>query len=101
MPKYAPELNDIERCWRDLKQHQLANRTPAFTGAGSSPMPTLSPAPSLTPRPSQPRATTQIIAHSQAGCLVRQGKRFDLSLNDLRMPGGGGSAKLSIDTGLY
>src|SRR3954466_15296002 len=59
LPKYAPELNDpgsrpgqaIERCWRDLKQHQLANRTPAFTGAGSSPMPTLSPAPSLTLSP--------------------------------------------------
>ena len=27
LPKYAPELNDIERCWRDLKQHQLANHT--------------------------------------------------------------------------
>jgi hypothetical protein len=27
LPKYAPELNDIERCWRDLKRHQLANRT--------------------------------------------------------------------------
>jgi transposase len=27
LPKYAPELNDSERCWRDLKQHQLANRT--------------------------------------------------------------------------
>src|SRR5215218_5709503 len=35
LPQYAPELNDpgsrpgqaIERCWRDLKQHQLANRT--------------------------------------------------------------------------
>ena len=27
LPKYAPELNDIERCWRHLKQHQLANRT--------------------------------------------------------------------------
>ena len=35
LPKYVPELNDpgsrpgqaIERCWRDLKQHQLANRT--------------------------------------------------------------------------
>src|SRR4051812_10303893 len=26
LPKYAPELNDIERCWRDLKQHQLPNR---------------------------------------------------------------------------
>src|SRR3954453_12106522 len=59
LPKYAPELNDpgsrpgqaIERCWRDLKQHQLANRTPAFTGAGSSPMRTLSNAPFLTPSP--------------------------------------------------
>ena len=29
LPKYAPELNDIERCWRDLKQHYLANRTVA------------------------------------------------------------------------
>lgn len=27
LPKYAPELNDIERSWRDLKQHRLANRT--------------------------------------------------------------------------
>src|SRR5215218_10694365 len=27
LPKYAPELNDIERCWRNLKQHYLANRT--------------------------------------------------------------------------
>ena len=59
LPKYAPELNDpgsrpgqaIERCWRDLKQHQLANCTPACAGAGSSPMPTLSPAPSLTLSP--------------------------------------------------
>lgn len=27
LPRYAPELNDIERRWRDLKQHHLANRT--------------------------------------------------------------------------
>ena len=27
LPKYAPELNDIERSWRDLKRHHLANRT--------------------------------------------------------------------------
>jgi transposase len=27
LPKYAPELNNIERCWRDLKQHYLANHT--------------------------------------------------------------------------
>ena len=27
LPKYAPELNDIEQSWRDLKRHHLANRT--------------------------------------------------------------------------
>jgi transposase len=26
LPKYAPELNDIERSWRDLKRHYLAHR---------------------------------------------------------------------------
>jgi transposase len=26
-PKYAPELNDIERSWRDLKRHFLAHQT--------------------------------------------------------------------------
>jgi transposase len=31
LPKYAPELNAIERCWRDLKRHYLANQT--FAGA--------------------------------------------------------------------
>jgi transposase len=31
LPKYAPELNDIERSWRDLKRHSLAHRT--FRGA--------------------------------------------------------------------
>ena len=30
LPKYAPELNDIEALWRDLKRHHLAHRT--FTG---------------------------------------------------------------------
>ena len=25
LPKYAPELNDIERAWRDLKRHFLAH----------------------------------------------------------------------------
>jgi transposase len=30
LPKYAPELNDIERAWRDLKRHHLAHKT--FTG---------------------------------------------------------------------
>lgn len=27
LPRYAPELNDIERAWRDLKCHYLAHRT--------------------------------------------------------------------------
>ena len=27
LPKYAPELNDIEELWRDLKQHHLAHQT--------------------------------------------------------------------------
>ncbi len=27
LPKYAPELNDIERDWQPLKRHFLANRT--------------------------------------------------------------------------
>ncbi len=27
LPKYAPELNAIERSWRDLKRHHLAHRT--------------------------------------------------------------------------
>jgi transposase len=30
LPKYAPELNDIEILWRDLKRHHLAHQT--FTG---------------------------------------------------------------------
>ena len=27
LPRYAPELSDIERTWRDLKRHHLAHRT--------------------------------------------------------------------------
>ena len=27
LPKYAPELNDIECVWRDLKAHHLAHQT--------------------------------------------------------------------------
>jgi len=27
LPKYAPELNDIEHLWRDLKRHFLAHQT--------------------------------------------------------------------------
>ena len=33
LPKYAPELNDIERVWRDLKAHHLAHQTFADAGA--------------------------------------------------------------------
>jgi transposase len=31
LPKYTPELNDIEALWRDLKRHHLAHQT--FTNA--------------------------------------------------------------------
>ncbi len=31
LPKYAPELNDIELVWRDLKAHHLAHQT--FAGS--------------------------------------------------------------------
>ena len=31
LPRYAPELNDIELAWRDLKRHHLAHRS--FTDA--------------------------------------------------------------------
>ena len=27
LPRYAPELNRIERTWRDLRQHHLAHKT--------------------------------------------------------------------------
>lgn len=27
LPKYAPELNEIERTWRDMKSHHLAHQT--------------------------------------------------------------------------
>jgi hypothetical protein len=27
LPRYAPELNDIELSWRDLKRHHLAHQT--------------------------------------------------------------------------
>jgi transposase len=33
LPKYAPELNDIEVVWRDLKVHHLAHQTFADAGA--------------------------------------------------------------------
>jgi transposase len=33
LPKYAPELNDIERVWRDLKAHHLAHLTFAHSDA--------------------------------------------------------------------
>ncbi|MGH8323165.1 MAG: transposase [Steroidobacteraceae bacterium] len=33
LPKYAPELNDIEPVWRDLKAHRLAHQTFVDTDA--------------------------------------------------------------------
>src|SRR4051812_19551075 len=43
LPKYAPELNDIERCW--------ATSSSINSPTEPSPTPTLSPAPSLTLSP--------------------------------------------------
>ncbi|WP_164923782.1 transposase [Sinorhizobium fredii] len=34
LPKYAPELNDIEVVWHDLKTHHLAHQT--FTDTAAS-----------------------------------------------------------------
>ncbi|WP_150811435.1 transposase [Pandoraea sputorum] len=39
MPKYAPELNDIERRWRELKRHYLANRMFRATDVLDNPIP--------------------------------------------------------------
>ena len=36
LPKYAPELNDIEVVWHDLKAHHLAHQTFADAEAGAS-----------------------------------------------------------------
>jgi transposase len=36
-PKYAPELNDIEVVWHDLKAHYLAHQTLGETDAGDPP----------------------------------------------------------------
>ena len=36
LPKYAPELNDIERVWHDLKAHHLQRIRPSLTQANSS-----------------------------------------------------------------
>jgi len=33
LPKYAPELNDIEVVWHDLKAHHLAHQTFIDVGA--------------------------------------------------------------------
>jgi transposase len=38
LPKYAPELNDIERVWRDLKAHHLAHSTFADADALDRPI---------------------------------------------------------------
>ena len=44
LPKYAPELNDIELVWRDLKAHHLAHQT--FTDVAALDKPSTTP-----PRP--------------------------------------------------
>jgi transposase len=46
LPKYAPELNDIEEVWRDLKRHHRAHQT--FTGADASTTASITPSPCST-----------------------------------------------------
>jgi hypothetical protein len=41
LPKYAPELNEIEPVWRDLKAHHLAHQT--FTDVKPSTKPSMTP----------------------------------------------------------
>ena len=36
LPKYAPELNDIEPVWHDLKAHHLAHQTFTDTDVSTS-----------------------------------------------------------------
>ena len=46
LPKYAPELNDIEPVWHDLKAYHLAHQT--FTDAARSNRPSMMPLPNST-----------------------------------------------------
>ena len=46
LPKYAPELNDIEPVWRDLKAYHLAHQT--FTDAAALEQAILMPLPNST-----------------------------------------------------
>src|SRR4029079_2720114 len=68
LPKYAPELNDIERCWRDLKQHQLANRTFADAGALARACPDVSP---RLNRERQLKSSPILIRSAYPDCLVK------------------------------
>ena len=43
LPRYAPELNDIERSWRDLKRHHLAHQTLSRSTISTPRSTTLSP----------------------------------------------------------
>ena len=56
LPKYAPELNDIEGGWRDLKRHHLAHRT--FTGPDDLDRATHIPSSSSTPNETAIRGPT-------------------------------------------
>ena len=55
LPKYAPELNDIELVWRDLKAHHLAHKTFTDTAALRS----------------QPRAHPPSVGQAANLCLAR------------------------------
>jgi transposase len=54
LPKYAPELNDIETVWRDLKAHHLAHQTSSI------------------PKPSMPLAVTALNAERNRNPLGGQ-----------------------------
>ena len=47
LPKYAPELNEIENVWRDLKANHLAHQT--FSDAEASTQPSIAPSTPLMP----------------------------------------------------
>jgi len=60
LPKYAPELNDIEERWRDLKRHRLAHQIFRERKASSTPSIALSKA--LLPDETTIRCANQSVA---------------------------------------
>jgi transposase len=65
LPKYAPELNDIEGVWRDLKRHHLAHQT--FTGPDDLTARSIKPSSRSTPNETAIRGTTSKLACRGSG----------------------------------